>query len=625
MAFEINKTELVWPGKYDAEGNLVQAPRVSLPFQVIERVNETRATREAKKAEGLTLFDVWDGANEGITFEDGWRNKLIWGENSAVMGSLLEQFSGKIDLIYIDPPFDVGADFSIDVELGGEEVGKQPSTMEMIAYRDTWGKGDNSFISMISSRLRIMRDLLSPTGSIYVHVDYRTTSYIKILLDEIFGQSNFRGWLVWQIGTGAKGRKQWSNQHNDILCYSVGEEFKFNFDDPELREPFAELSSTMHFNKVDKGGRRYRERIVNGKSYIYYADEGKLVGSVWTDISSMAANSPILNESVGYPTQKPEKLLSRIIKASSSPGDLVADFFCGSGTTLAVAEKLGRRWIGADMGRYSVHTTRKRLLEIDKCKPFEVLNLGKYERQYWSSSHFGEDLDGDGQVNLLEYLVFVLKLYGSEALSGSVNLHGRKGNAYVHVGSVSSPVTINEIELAVNECKELGGSEVHILGWEWEMGLHDPITGRAKQMGIKLVLRQIPREIMESEAARKGQVKFFELAYLQAEIPVTKKKGEYVCTLTDFSTPNLDLIPEEVREKVKKWSDYVDYWAVDWNYQNDTFNHGFVTYRTKQDRSLALKSDPHNFDTPGKYQVMIKVIDIFGNDTSKIIEVTVPK
>ena len=625
MGFEINKTELVWPGKYDADGNLVQTPRVSLPFQVIERVNEARATREAKKAEGLTLFDMWDGADEGSTFEEGWRNKLSWGENASVMNSLLEQFSGKIDLIYIDPPFDVGADFSINVELGGEEIGKQPSTMELIAYRDTWGKGDNSFISMIASRLKIMRDLLSPTGSIYVHVDYRTTSYIKILLDEIFGQNNFRGWLIWQIGTGAKGRKQWSNQHNDILCYSVGEEFKFNYEDPELREPFAELSSSMHFNKIDEEGRRFRERIVNGKSYIYYADEGKLVGSVWSDISSMAANSPILNESVGYPTQKPEKLLSRIIKASSDPGDLVADFFCGSGTTLAVAEKLGRRWIGADMGRYAIHTTRKRLLEIDKCKPFEVLNLGKYERQYWSTTHFGEDLDGDGRINILEYLVFVLKLYGAEAISGSASLHARKKNAYVHVGSVSSPVTIDEIELAVDECKKLGGTEVHILGWEWEMGLHDPITGRAKQMGVKLVLQQIPREIMEAEAARKGQVKFFELAHLEAEVVTTKKKGEYFCYLTDFSTPNLDLIPEEVREKVTKWSDYVDYWAVDWNYQNDTFNHGFVTYRTKQDRSLELKSDPHDFDVAGKYQVMIKVIDIFGNDTSKIIDVTVPK
>ncbi len=624
MAFEINKTELVWPGKYDADGNLVEKPRVSLPFQVIERVNETRATREAKKAEGLTLFDMWDGDDEGSTFEDGWRNKLIWGENSAVMSSLIEQFAGKIDLIYIDPPFDVGADFSVSVEVGGEDIGKQPSTMELIAYRDTWGKGENSFISMIAERLRLMRLLLSTNGAIYVHVDYRTSSFIKLLLDEVFGSNSFRGWLVWQIGTGAKGRKQWSNQHNDILCYSMSENFVFNSDDPDLREPFAELSSSMHFNKVDEDGRRYRERIVNGKSYIYYADEGKLVGSVWTDISSMAANSPILNESVSYPTQKPEKLLTRIIKASSNPGDLVADFFCGSGTTLAVAEKLGRRWIGADMGRYAVHTTRKRLLEIDKCKPFEVLNLGKYERQYWSTSHFGEDLDGDGQINLLEYFVFVLKLYGAEAISGSASLHGRKGNAYVHIGSVSSPVTIDEIETAVNECKQLGGLEVHVLGWEWEMGLHDPITGRAKQMGVKLVLRQIPREIMEAEAARKGQVKFFELAYLQAEV-TNKKKGEYICELSDFSTPNLDLIPDEVREKIKKWSDYVDYWAVDWNYQNDTFSHGFVTYRTKQDRSLALKSDVHQFESPGKYQVMVKVIDIFGNDTSKIIEVTVPK
>jgi adenine-specific DNA-methyltransferase len=309
---------------------------------------------------------------------------------------------------------------------------------------------------------------------------------------------------------------------------------------------------------------------------------------------------------------------------TTNEGDLVGDFFMGSGTTIVTAEKLGRRWIGSDLGRFAVHSSRKRLLEIDKCKPFEVLNLGKYERQYWSTSHFGEDLDGDGQINLLEYFVFVLKLYGAEAISGSASLHGRKGNAYVHIGSVSSPVTIDEIETAVNECKQLGGSEVHILGWEWEMGLHDPITGRAKQMGVKLVLRQIPREIMEAEAARKGQVKFFELAYLQAEV-TNKKKGEYVCELSDFSTPNLDLIPDDVREKIKKWSDYVDYWAVDWNYQNDTFSHGFVTYRTKQDRSLALKSDAHQFESPGKYQVMVKVIDIFGNDTSKIIEVTVPK
>ena len=590
MAFEINKTELVWPGKYDAEGNLVQAPRVSLPFQVIERVNETRATREAKKAEGLTLFEVWDGANEGVTFEDGWRNKLIWGENSAVMGSLLEQFGGKIDLIYIDPPFAVGSDFSITVELGDFELEKQSSAIEEVAYRDTWGKGEHSYVQMILERVRLLSDLLTPDGSLFFHCDWRTAGLNRLILDEIFGADKFINEIVWLYGLGGSSNRYFTRKHDTIFWYAKSD--KYFFDPPMVP------ATSQRLKGQDKKSPDYWD-IPN--------------------INNMAA------ERLAYPTQKPEALLSRIIEATTKPGDLVADFFCGSGTTLAVAEKLGRRWIGADMGRYAIHTTRKRLLEIDKCKPFEVLNLGKYERQHWSSANFGEDLDGDGRVNLLEYLAFVLKLYGAEALSGSVNLHGRKGNAYVHVGSVSSPVTINEIELAVNECKELGGSEVHILGWEWEMGLHDPITGRAKQMGVKLVLSQIPREIMEAEAARKGQVKFFELAYLEAEIATPKKKGEYVCALSDFSTPNLDLVPVEVREKVKKWSDYVDYWAVDWNYQNDTFNHGFVTYRTKQDRSLALKSDPHDFDGPGKYQVMIKVIDIFGNDTSKIIEVTVPK
>lgn len=639
MAFEINKTELVWPGKYDAEGNLVQAPRVSLPFQVIERVNETRATREAKKAEGLTLFDVWDGTNEGVTFEDGWRNKLIWGENSAVMGSLLEQFGGKVDLICIDPPFDVGADFGIQIQVGDIDFVKESSIIEEVAYRDTWGQGRDSYIAMFVERIRVMRELLAPDGLIAVHSDWRIAHHIRSVMDEIFGAEQLVNDIVWRYGKMSNATRRFPQNHDNICIYSKSDDYTFNpikESDSEYKNRFEryvvknkviyssvkESSDKLILGRVRKVEKELEREIQDSDVLFDFDKEFKSQDDVFYDISIVKGNA---QEKLDYPTQKPEALLSRLISAYSNSGDLVADFFCGSGTTLAVAEKLGRRWIGADMGRYAIHTTRKRLLEIDKCKPFEVLNLGKYERQYWSSSHFGEDLDGDGQVNLLEYLAFVLKLYGAEAISGSINLHGRKGNAYVHVGSVSCPVTVNEIELAVNECKELGGSEVHILGWEWEMGLHDPIIGRAKQMGVKLVLSQIPREIMESEAARKGQVKFFELAYLEAEITTTKKKGEYVCALTDFSTPNLDLIPAEVREKVKKWSDYVDYWAVDWNYQNDTFNHGFVTYRTKQDRSLALKSDPHDFEAPGKYQVMIKVIDIFGNDTSKIIDVTVPK
>jgi DNA modification methylase len=623
MSFEINRIELVWPNKYDSEGNLNISPPVSLPFQVVERVNETRATREARENRTATLFDILEVENEGTNFDDGWRNKLIWGDNKLVTESLLEKYSNKIKLIYIDPPFAVGSDFNLEIEIGDESITKEASIIEEVAYRDTWGRGNTGFIEMLYKRLRLMRDLLTDDGSIYVHVDYRTSPMVKIVLDEIFGADNFRGWLVWLIGTGAKGRQNWSNQHNDILCYSKGTDFTFNHGESELREPFAELSTQMHFNKTDAEGRKYRERVVNGKSYIYYADDGKLVGSVWTDISSMAANSPILNESVGYPTQKPEKLLSRVIKASSNPGDLVADFFCGSGTTLAVAEKLDRRWLGVDLGRFAIHTTRKRLLEIDGCKPFEILNLGNYERQYWSNISFGEDMDGNGRISLLEYIAFILKLYGATGISGGVHLHGKQRSAFVHVGSVASPVTIQEIEDAVNECAAMKGNELHILGWEWEMGLIDTLTNFAKSKGVKLLALQIPREVMEMEATRKGQIKFFELSYLETSIQKTNKKGEFFCSLEDFVIPNPELVPEEVRNKVNAWSDYVDYWAVDWDFQNDTFMPKWMDYRTKQDRTLSLKSGTHTFDELGKYKIMVKVVDIFGNDTTKILGLVV--
>lgn len=616
MAFEINKTELVWPGKYDDEGNLVQPPRVSLPFQVIERVNETRATREAKKAEGLTLFDVWDGSKEGASFEDGWRNKLIWGDNALVTSSLLGNFAGKIDLIYIDPPFDVGADFSVQVEVGDEKFVKASSLLEEVAYRDTWGSGSDSYVNMLSSRLRLMHELLSESGSIYVHCDFRVSSLIRHLLDEIFGPTNLRNELIWwyrNAGMKASSNK-FHSKHDSIFFYAKSSSFKFN----QVREPLRD---------GDTGKRRaYKFDSATKKAKPIYDDEGK---PVYFTVDSILASSvwdiPILQgraEAVGYPTQKPEALLERIVRASSSEGDLIADFFCGSGTTLAVAEKLCRRWIGADLGRYAIHTTRKRLLEIENCKPFEVLNLGSYERQFWSTSNFGQDLDGDGRVNLLEYVAFILRLYGAEPLAGASSLQGRKGDAYVYVGAVTNPVTIAEIEQAVNECKKMKGTAVHVLGWEWEMGLHDPIVGEAKRLGVKLTLKQIPREVMEKEAVRKGQIKFFDLAHLDVELQ-QKPNGKVVCTLSDFSTPNSDLIPEEVRENIKKWSDYVDYWAVDWDFRNDTFNHGFVTYRTRHDRKLSLESDPHTYPKAGIFKVMIKVIDVFGNDTSKLVELKV--
>ena len=202
------------------------------------------------------------------------------------------------------------------------------------------------------------------------------------------------------------------------------------------------------------------------------------------------------------------------------------------------------------------------------------------------------------------------------------HLHGKKGKAMVHIGAVDAPVTIAEIDTAVDECAKLKQGELHVLGWEWEMGLYDLMVEAAKKKGVKLLLLQIPREVMEQQAAAKGDVRFFELAYLEAEIKQPKKLTAQVA-LKDFVIPNTELIPEEVRSKVKKWSDYIDYWSVDWDFRNDTFMQGWVVYRTRKERKLTLVSDAHAYEEPGKHRILVKVIDIFGNDTSQAFDVEV--
>ena len=605
---DITRTELVWPGKYNEDGTLKEVPRVTLPFQVIETVNESRATREAKKLpQQGTLFNVYEG-KEGDTFEAGWLNKLIWGDNLLVMGSLLQKFAGKIDLIYIDPPFATGADFSFTAEVGesGEEITKEQSAIEEKAYRDTWGAGTSSYITMIHARLAIMRDLLKDGGGIFVHTDYRVQNLLRSILDDLFGADGFVNELVWHYTGGGRSSSYFSRKHDTIHWYKKGTSNTFNID--AIRMPYKETSGYA------KGG------IVSasGKHYMPHPD-----GTPPDDVWDIPIINPLSNERLDYPTQKPEVLLERIVKAASNSGDLVADFFCGSGTTLAVAEKLDRRWIGCDLGRWGTHVTRKRLLGIENCKPFEVLNLGKYERQYWQGVTFGEAKDKPlAEQALYEYLAFIHKLYGAQPVAGMAHLHGKKGKAMIHIGAVDAPVTIAEIDAAVDECAKLKQGELHVLGWEWEMGLYDLMVEAAKKKGVKLLLLQIPREVMEQQAAAKGDVRFFELAYLEAEIKQPKKLTAQVA-LKDFVIPNTELIPEDVRSKVKKWSDYIDYWAVDWDFQNDTFMQGWVAYRTRKERKLPLSSDAHAYEKAGKYRILVKVIDIFGNDTSQAFDVEV--
>lgn len=670
---EINKVELVWPGKYNEDGTLKEVPRVNLPFQVIETVNESRATREAaKKPQNISLFDVYEG-KEGDTFEEGWRNKLIWGDNLLVMGSLLEKFAGKIDLIYIDPPFATGADFTYTAPIGesGDKVFKKQSIIEEKAYRDTWGRAIESYIEMLYTRLALMRDLLSDKGQILVHLAPTVDAQVRCVMDELFGAANFRNEIIVHRPISKNLQRQFAfisglpQGHDVLYWYSAQPEsrvrnllvsyetkhpkgywhrFWSGADRPTMR--YELLGETPAYRQWKWEEERAKRAVENYRRYLEEADGRELV-DYWRDtgcklefIRKSSTGTvenwfPPKDDKVGdtvwndvkayenqkeYPTQKHRELLGRIIGWLSDEGDLVADFFCGSGTTLAVAEKLGRRWIGCDLSRWAIHVTRKRLLEIEGAKPFEVLNLGKYERKYWMGATFGKK--GEEQRTIYEYIAFILKLYGAQPLPGTQHLHGKKGKAMVHVGAVDAPVTIDEVNAAIEECLAVNQSELHVLGWEWEMGMSPYIVQEAKRRGIKLLLLNIPREVMEQQAVDKGDVKFFELAHL--EVRIDKSEGRKVAVeLSDFAFPYADLIPDDVRSKIAKWSDYVDYWAIDWDFRNDTFIQGWVAYRTRKNRELPLISDQYVYEKPGTYTIMVKVIDIFGNDTSQTFEIEV--
>lgn len=613
---DVTKTELVWPGKYNEDGTLKAPPRTSLPFQVIEAVNGGRIERV--EPQGDMLYQVYQG-EEGDTFDEGWKNKLIWGDNLLVMGSLLEKFAGKIDLIYIDPPFATGADFSFSTQIGesGESITKQQSAIEEKAYRDTFGENGEKYPGWLYDRVSLAVELLKPGGSIVVHLDWRATSIARHILDEVMGPKQFRNEIIWCYhGPSSPGQRHFNRKHDTLWWFSKpGAEHKFDRD--SARVPYD--SSTA--GKWESKGTGF-----GGEAPDF--DKGKISEDWWR----LPIVSRVRTEITGYPTQKPEALLKRLISSLSEEDDLVADFFCGSGTTLAVAEKLARRWIGCDLGRWAIHTTRKRLLEIKDCKPFEIMNLGKYERQYWQGVTFNGSQDKSlTEQALYEYLVFILKLYKAQPVPGMAHLHGRKGKAMVHIGAVDAPVTIGEVNDALDECERHKQKELHVLGWEWEMGLAgpnngvqkgSPMHGVARQRGVKLRFLQIPREVMEQQAADKGDVRFFELAYLKVGFQKTKQKLTARVKIEDFVIPNSELIPEEVKDKIKGWSDYIDYWAVDWNFRN-RFVQGFVSYRTRKERTLSLKSATHTYKKPGKYPVLVKVIDIFGNDTSQLLDVKV--
>jgi len=606
-------TELIWDGKYDAQGRKVAPPRIALPFQTVETVNESAADRDRMQ----DLFA------SGQPTE--WRNRLIWGDKKYVLPSLLEEFAGKVNLVYIDPPFDTGANFSYTATIPddphtegdqGTSFLKEPSVIEQKAYRDTWGAGTESYLKWFYDSVLLLRELLAENGSIFVHLDWHVGHYARGILDEVFGAHNFRNEIVWWYYNKMQGNVgHFPRNHDTIYYYVKGKGFTFH----RLSEPRDKPVRQQKRAWDSESGTLKQARNARGELE-YYTVTDRFLDDVWRLHYLMPADQ---KENLGYRTQKPEALLERIVQATSHAGDLVLDCFSGSGTTAAVAEKLGRRWITCDLGRFAIHTTRKRLLGIPNVKPFVVQNLGKYERQAWQAAEFGDGAEASTQA----YRRFVLELYHAEPIAGYLWLHGTRRGRMVHVGGVDAPVTRADITGIVTEFRKAVGtgknapkrSGVDVLGWDFAFELNETARQDAELAGIELKLVRIPRELLEQKAVEQGDIKFFELAALGVGV---KKKGRTVTLeLTDFMIP-LDDVPDEVRKAVTHWEQWIDYWAVDWDNSDDTFHNEWQTYRTRKDKGLARQTS-HAYANPGTYRVVVKVIDILGNDTTKLLTVDV--
>jgi len=708
------EVELVWNGKTSEVCNIV------LPFQTIEQVDEPRAEKPSDSAIQLSLFD-----ERGRQLK-GWTNKLIWGDNKLILSSLKNgplrdeiEKQGGLKLIYIDPPFDVGADFSMDIEIPSSDgtsdtFTKKPNILEEIAYRDTWGKGADSFIAMIYERLVLMRDLLAEDGSIYVHCDWRVNSYIRAVLNELFGDTCLVSEIIWRRSTSTGSSKAISNKfpanHDTILFFSrisgkhkyerqyipYSEEYlkRFKHDDKDGKGLYR-ISDLNTYSNATLERLRKENALVEpktpGANYSYKRHlldtKGIVIDDVWADINFV---NPMASEGTGYATQKPEALLERIIKASSNEGDLVADFFCGSGTTAAVAEKLGRKWIATDLGKFAIHTTRKRLIGVQRSlkaarknyRAFEILNLGKYERQHYIGVN--PNLREEQRHKQLAekeaaFVELILKAYRAEKVENFTGFHGKRAGRLVAVGPVNLPVTRLFVEEIILECRKKHITKVDILGFEFEMGLFPNVLDEARAKGIDIAPKYIPAEVFDKRAVEKNQVVFHDVAAIEVKPIVKEGKKSNPATvaveLTDFSVfysqDSIQHAEETLKNKSSKivvekgrivkvikdakgivtrealtrhWTDWIDYWAVDFNFESKReiirvqnpesgeweeqwtgdyiFENEWQSFRTKKDRSLELVSVAHEC-LPGRRKIAVKVVDIFGNDTMTIVEVRV--
>lgn len=586
---------------------------------------------------------------------EGWFNRLIHGDNLFAMQALLTgdpatglpSMRGKIDLIYIDPPFDSKADYRTKITLPNGDVEQKPTVLEQFAYSDTWSDGTISYLKMLYPRLALMKELLSDQGSIYVHCDWHAGHYLKVIMDDIFGKNNFQNEIVWGYKSPAVGTDHYKRKHDILLFYSKANKHIFNPQGTPLAKSTLDVWGrhfddngviTYGYMKENCPG-AYKRLAMRGNASddTIFLDvfNGSPCDDWWCDI-------PFLNkgkERVDYATQKPEALLERIIKASSNENSIVADFFGGSGTTAAVAEKLGRRWITSDLGKPSTMIMRKRMIDIPDCKPFLYHSIGDYSREAFLS---------DKQYKRVSDLArVVMRLYGAlpfDSEDAPVNVgHIRDESTLVVVDSPNKVTNANTIKRAM-ELRDsfMGGwKKVIILGWNFSFDIGDKLSVMNKSECEVLV---IPPDLLDllrkkdyKDMVDSNKIRFNSLQYLTIKKPTVSAANEggketLNIELDNYVLLSPDNLPLDNKSKAvvqqimaESPLDLIEYWSIDPDYDGQTFRSVWQDYRentNNDDDPLRVIHDAHIVvpKVDHKRKICVKAVDVFGFESIAVVE-----
>ena len=656
--------EVVLPAKDSAAQDWVTHQRRSAQQEEVFAPGQTSLLPSAQATLGavLTSSTVRPEPVEG----QPWANRLIYGDNLLAMAALLAgdedtpSLRGRVDLIYIDPPFDSKADYRTKVTLPGVELEQKPTVIEQFAYSDTWSDGTASYLAMITPRLILMRELLADSGSIYVHLDWHVGHYVKLVLDEIFGKKNFRNEIVWHYsGWNKQLQTSFEKRHDTIFMYGKSDAQSFNsfFEMWGSKEEYVKKrKQKVH---IDASGREYvLSDAGNGERIKRFLDDVMREGVVVDDVWHMDKLNNSSNESVGYSTQKTEELLSRILVASSTTSSLIADFCGGSGTTAAVAEKLGRRWITTDLGKPACMIMRKRLIDLE-AKPFLYQAIGDYQVEA-AKAHLGRDF------RMGDLSQIVLSLYGALPLPPEANpqrnlgqiagieLHGRRGSKTLVLADSPNKLTgTATLKKAIAQRDNLlgGWDRVVVLGWNFEPSIGEAITALNDN---RLEVLVIPPDLMDRLKKKggidklRGQVRFSSLQYLTIH-PIERKASTSSARTDSVAEETLSvrlknyvlLSPEAInlddanRAKLQAVANVeplalIEYWAVDPDYDSKVFRSVWQDYRgnTASDADTLRVVTQATLTVPAKpgpRRVCVRVVDVFGFEAEVVAMVGTPE